>query len=93
MKTGGGTGEVVWEFIQSVWSGKSGVAIAPLQDLLNLGVEGRMNVPGVATCNWRWRSTEEMLKPAIFERLRELTSSAGRMAALNAELQTQEAVH
>ena len=28
---------------------KSGVAIAPLQDLLNLGVEGRMNVPGVAT--------------------------------------------
>ena len=40
-KTGAGTGEVSWDFISSVWSSKSGVAIAPLQDLLNLGVEGR----------------------------------------------------
>ena len=67
-----------------MWSSKSGLAIAPLQDLLNLGMEGRMNVPGIAADNWRWRSTEEMLKPSIFERLRELTTSAGRMAAVRA---------
>jgi 4-alpha-glucanotransferase len=67
-----------------VWSSKSGLAIAPLQDLLNLGVEGRMNVPGVATGNWRWRCTEEMLKPSIFERLRELTFSSGRITESNA---------
>jgi 4-alpha-glucanotransferase len=73
-----------------VWSSKSGLAIAPLQDLLNLGVEGRMNVPGVATGNWRWRCTEEMLKPSIFERLRELTTSAGRVTAFKVESQTQE---
>ena len=91
-KVSNGTGEVVWEFIGSVWSSKSGVAIAPLQDLLNLGVEGRMNVPGVATGNWRWRCTEEMLKPSVFERLRELTSSAGRTAKLRVELQAQEAL-
>ena len=66
---------------------KPGLAIAPLQDLLNLGVEGRMNVPGIAAGNWRWRCTEEMLKPSIFERLRELTTSAGRMAAVKAEIQ------
>ena len=65
-KTGAETGEVSWDFISSVWSSKSGVAIAPLQDLLNLGVEGRMNVPGVAVGNWRWRCTEEMLKPFNF---------------------------
>ena len=93
-KAGAGTGEVAWDFIRSVWSSKSGLAIAPLQDLLNLGVEGRMNVPGVATGNWRWRCTEEMLKPSIFERLRELTISAGRMAAVNGRaIQTQEALH
>jgi 4-alpha-glucanotransferase len=51
VKAGGGTGEVAWDFIQSVWSSKSGLAIAPLQDLLNLGVEGRMNVPGIAAGN------------------------------------------
>jgi len=83
-KTGAGTGEVSWDFISSVWSSKSGVAIAPLQDLLNLGVEGRMNVPGVATGNWRWRCTEEMLRPSIFERLRELTFSSERITASNA---------
>jgi 4-alpha-glucanotransferase len=43
-----------------------------------------MNVPGVATGNWRWRCTEEMLKPSIFERLRELTFSSGRITESNA---------
>jgi 4-alpha-glucanotransferase len=85
--------EVAWNFIQSVWSSNAGLAIAPLQDLLNLGVEGRMNVPGVANGNWSWRCTKEMLKPSIFERLRELTISTGRMAGVMAEPQTQEALH
>jgi 4-alpha-glucanotransferase len=92
-KAGAETGEVARDFIWSVWSSNSGVAIAPLQDLLNLGVEGRMNVPGVATGNWRWRCPDEMLKRSNFERLRELTASAGRMAAVNAEIQSQEVVH
>jgi 4-alpha-glucanotransferase len=90
-KAGVGTGNVVWDFIRLVWSSKSGLAIAPLQDLLNLGEEGRMNVPGVATGNWRWRCTEKMLKPSIFERLRDLTASAGRLAAVKTEILTLEA--
>jgi 4-alpha-glucanotransferase len=49
-----------------------------LQDLLNLGLEGRMNVPGTAVGNWRWRCTESMLEPSLFERLRQLTSASGR---------------
>ena len=80
------TGEVAWDFIRSVWSSKSGLAIAPLQDLLNLGVEGRMNVPGVATGNWSWRCAEDLLKPSLFERLRDLTTSTGRIASANTEL-------
>jgi 4-alpha-glucanotransferase len=35
--------------------------MAPFQDLLNLGKEARMNVPGQAAGNWRWRATEDML--------------------------------
>jgi len=83
-RTGAGTGEIAWDFMRSVWSSKAGLAIAPLQDLLNLGVEGRMNVPGVAAGNWRWRCTEEMIKPLFFERLRELTISSGRITESNA---------
>jgi 4-alpha-glucanotransferase len=84
------TGEVAWDFIRSVWSSRSGLAIAPLQDLLNLGEEGRMNVPGVAAGNWRWRCTEDMLKPSIFERLREVTTSAGRVSPVEAEIHTRD---
>jgi len=51
-----------------------------------------MNVPGIADGNWRWRCTEGMLKPSIFERLLELTTSAGRMSLVNAQIQSQETV-
>jgi 4-alpha-glucanotransferase len=78
-KAGAATGEIAWDFIRSVWSSQAGLVIAPLQDLLNLGAEGRMNVPGIAAGNWGWRCTEEMLDPSIFERLRELTVSSGRL--------------
>jgi 4-alpha-glucanotransferase len=91
-QAGAGTGEVAWDFIRSVWSSHSGLAIAPLQDLLNLSVEGRMNVPGVATGNWRWRCTEEMLKPSLFERLRALTTASGRATGLKVENQTLKAL-
>jgi 4-alpha-glucanotransferase len=90
MTAGVGSGEIAWDFVRLVWSSKACLAIAPLQDLLNLGVEGRMNVPGVATGNWRWRCTQEMLKTSMFERLHELTSSAGRAGAPKVEPQTQQ---
>ncbi len=86
------TGETTWDFIHLVWSSNAGLAIAPLQDLLNLGADGRMNVPGTATGNWRWRCTEEMLEHSIFDRLRELTISAERVTAFQIEHQTQEAL-
>ena len=89
---GAATGEIAWDCIRSVWASPSGLAIAPLQDLLNLGEEGRMNVPGVASGNWRWRCTEEMLKPSLFERLHKLTISSQRMAQVLAESQTHEAL-
>jgi 4-alpha-glucanotransferase len=85
-------GEVTWDFIKLVWYSKAGLAVAPLQDLLDLGTEGRMNVPGTATGNWCWRCTEEMLQPSLFERLQELTNASGRTAAFETKLYTQEAL-
>jgi 4-alpha-glucanotransferase len=63
------------------WSSMAALAIAPLQDLLNLGAESRMNVPGRASGNWRWRSTEGMLADPAFEWLRELTKTSERTGA------------
>ena len=61
------------------WSSAAALAIAPLQDLLNLGGEARMNVPGRAEGNWRWRMTESMLSNSAFEGLHELTKKSNRL--------------
>ena len=71
--------EVAWDLMRLAWSSPAALAIAPLQDLLNLGAEARMNVPGRAEGNWSWRCTEELLAAADFHALRDLTSSSNRM--------------
>ena len=45
------------------------LAIAPLQDVLSLGNEARMNKPGVAEGNWRWRFRLDQFRPDVIERL------------------------
>jgi len=77
----GDAAEAAPALMRLAWSSTAALAIAPLQDLLNLGREARMNVPGRADGNWRWRSTEEMLAPSAFQRLRELTETTKRLAA------------
>lgn len=56
-----GDTEVAPALIHLGWSSRAALAVAPLQDLLNLGAEGRMNIPGQASGNWRWRCREDML--------------------------------
>jgi 4-alpha-glucanotransferase len=56
--------------------------MAPLQDLLNLGAEGRMNVPGRADGNWAWRCTAEQLASPTFQSFAEVTSGANRLGML-----------
>jgi 4-alpha-glucanotransferase len=64
--------------LRVAWESVAALAIAPLQDLLNLGNEARMNVPGRADGNWRWRCTNEMLCTPAFEWLRDLTNMSNR---------------
>ena len=63
------------------WSSAAALAIAPLQDVLNLGKDARMNQPGSAEGNWRWRVTDEMLSASTLESLRALTLTSGRTEA------------
>jgi 4-alpha-glucanotransferase len=54
------------------------VAIVPLQDLLELGPEARMNVPGRPEHNWTWRFRESMIEPWRVEWIANLTAATGR---------------
>jgi 4-alpha-glucanotransferase len=69
---------VTWELIRLAWSSSAALAIAPLQDLLNLGAEARMNVPGRADGNWAWRATETMFADRVFQALSDLTLESDR---------------
>jgi 4-alpha-glucanotransferase len=71
--------EIAWDLIRLAWSSPAALAVAPLQDVLNLGAEARMNIPGRAEGNWSWRSTEELLSAADFHALQNLTSSSNRL--------------
>jgi 4-alpha-glucanotransferase len=75
---GGESGEVAPALMNLAWSSEAALSIAPLQDLLNLGKEARMNVPGHPEGNWSWRCTEEMLSDRAFEWLRDLTRNSKR---------------
>ena len=65
--------ELNWIFIRSVLASVANTAIVPLQDVLGLGSEARMNLPGTVSGNWRWRYKANSLTKEIRERLLALT--------------------
>lgn len=85
VKVHGRSGEAIPGLMGLAWSSVAALAIAPLQDLLNLGNEARMNVPGSVDGNWRWRSTDEMLSHRAFEWLRDLTRNSNRLSPQSAK--------
>jgi 4-alpha-glucanotransferase len=64
---------VAWDLLRLAWGSVADLAVAPLQDVLSLGPEARMNLPGRAQGNWRWRYTAEMLTPAVLDHLADVT--------------------
>jgi 4-alpha-glucanotransferase len=71
-------GEINWDFIRMALMSVANTTIIPMQDVLGLGSEARMNLPGTTKGNWRWRFTPDMLTEEIKDRLKKLTSLYGR---------------
>ncbi len=69
---------ILWAIIRKVLSSPGNVAMFPMQDLLGLPTEARMNFPGHAEHNWVWRLDETLLTPELSERLRRWTAEFGR---------------
>lgn len=70
--------DISWDMIRMAWASTGYIAIAPLQDILDLDSSARMNFPGKADGNWAWRFQQEMLTPEHLNRLAELTELYGR---------------
>jgi 4-alpha-glucanotransferase len=78
--------EIHWDMIRACLASVARTAIFPLQDVLGLGSEARMNRPGSATGNWEWRFAAAAVSGELVSRLRLLTRLYGRQpsAARNA---------
>jgi 4-alpha-glucanotransferase len=73
-----GAGDVARELILLAMNSPASRAVIPVQDLIGLGGEGRMNRPSTARGNWEWRLEPGALIPALEERLLSLTVESGR---------------
>jgi 4-alpha-glucanotransferase len=70
--------DIAWDLIRLAWASVADLAVAPLQDVLGLGTEARMNLPGRPHGNWAWRLRTGQLTPATVERLGEMTALYAR---------------
>jgi 4-alpha-glucanotransferase len=70
--------DIAWDLMRLAYASVADTAVVPLQDLMSLGNEARMNFPGKTGGWWTWRYTSEMLTDFIAERLGELTEIFGR---------------
>ena len=70
--------EIHWELIRLAMMSVACATVIPLQDLVGLGPEARMNTPGLGEGNWAWRMTGDQFTPAVRERLESMTRTYGR---------------
>lgn len=63
---------IAWDMTRAVWGSAADTAVAPMQDLLELGSPARMNTPGTTEGNWGWRVIEEQMSEELAERVRNM---------------------
>ena len=70
--------EAAGEMVRLVMGSVGRTAMLPMQDVLGLGSEARMNVPATANGNWSWRLRPEQAAPHLLDKLKEMTETCGR---------------
>ncbi len=85
--------DIVWDFIRMAMASVACFAIVPMQDVLNLDSDARMNTPSILGGNWAWRYRPEALNSWVSGRLRELVELYGRNPKLWEERKKLKVVH
>lgn len=70
--------DVNWEMIRLAMGSVANTVILPMQDILGLGEESKMNLPATADGNWQWRLDPKLITPLVSEKLRGVTEAYGR---------------
>lgn len=75
---GGTSSGLHWQMIRALYASVANLVVTPVQDLLGLGAEHRMNTPGTVRRNWEWRMPPGALKPELAGKLASLAAAFGR---------------
>jgi 4-alpha-glucanotransferase len=67
-----------WGFVRAAYCSPASLSIVPLQDVLGLGSEARMNTPSLHGGNWRWRFDQKHLTEEIEAKLVHLAELSDR---------------
>jgi 4-alpha-glucanotransferase len=70
--------DISWDLIRSVWSSVALFVLTPMQDLLSLGTDARMNYPSKAIGNWQWRILSDALNEGLLQRIKDMNIIYGR---------------
>lgn len=84
----GAATDPAWGLMRLAWASVADLAVAPLQDVLRLGNEARMNLPGRTEGNWRWRLDPALLKDKLLNDLASLTEVYQRQPRSKTESKT-----
>ncbi len=72
--------DIAWDMMRLAFASVAEIAVVPLQDVLRLGSEHRMNTPGTASGNWQWRFKWAQLEYWLTLVLREIAETYGRIS-------------
>ncbi len=76
---GPGSGDIAWDLIRLGMASVADTFVAPVQDVLSLGSEARLNLPGSGSGHWAWRLDDSLPHAPLAERLRSLTATYDRI--------------
>ncbi|WP_160683396.1 4-alpha-glucanotransferase [Clostridium sp. C2-6-12] len=81
-----------WGFIRGAWSSVADVAIAQVQDFLDLGNKARINMPSTLGINWRWRVQKNACTEELAEKIHKITEVYGRCEEVKEEKEEKEEI-
>jgi 4-alpha-glucanotransferase len=70
-----------WGMMRAAWSSVADLAIVPMQDIIGLGSEARINIPSTLGNNWKWRATEDQINNALAKKVYKYVKMYGRVPA------------
>jgi 4-alpha-glucanotransferase len=72
-------GPIAWPMMRALWASVAKNAVVPMQDLLGLGADARMNLPGSQSGNWSWRMAAADLNAGLANKLKDLNFTYARL--------------